>query len=262
MIENAARHVVPAGAAGRIQDLLRPINRLAGLIPLSETIEAALHANIWLADQWANQRSILRGLGAESFDELKNYKLEDLDRSASHVHGRGIVHGGAMGAGAGAGGLFLAIPGAAAVINISLRTIRRIGLCYGYSDLDDLEKRFILGVLGLSGASSQAKKLASAKMLTEIQVMVANKTFKSMAQKAMRDKMSKEALVMTAKTVAKDLGVQLTKKRILIAVPAIGGGVGLLVDGNYLRRVGGDAVKSYQRRWLMDQGRWPRQAGE
>ena len=62
---------------------------------------------------------------------------------------------------------------------------------------------------------------------------------------------------MTIRQIAKTYGYQLTRSRLLTAVPIVGGGVGLLIDGNYLRKVGWTARRYYQRRWLMERGRWP-----
>ncbi len=49
----------------------------------------------------------------------------------------------------------------------------------------------------------------------------------------------------------------MTRNRLLMAVPVAGGGVGLLLDGNYLRKIGLAAQHAYQERWLRDRGRWP-----
>lgn len=257
VIRRVARNILPDGVTEHASDFVKAAYGHSRLIVPTGAIEGVLHANMWLADQWADQQSVLRNLRAGSFEELKHYDLEVLDRVASQVHNWAVAIGGGVGGAAGAGGILLAVPGVLAVINISLRTIRKVGLCYGYAALDDLEKRFIFSVLALGGSSDQAAKLASAKVLREIQVMVAQRTFRSMAQNAAQDRMGKEAFVMGARAAAKKLGFQLTKRRILVSIPLVGGGVGLFVDGNHLRRVGWDAFRSYQRRWLIDRGRWP-----
>lgn len=189
---------------------------------------------------------------------LAGYDLERLDAAANRVQNWAIGYAGLTGGIAGAGGILIAAPAIAVIINISMRTIRRIGLCYGYQATDHLERRFMLEVLALAGGSgNQAAKLGSAELLREMQMMLARKTWKSMAEKAAQDTASKEAFLTALRLGAKKIGMDLTKKRALTAVPIVGGGVGLLLDGNYLRQVGWTARHCYQRRWLSDQGRWP-----
>jgi hypothetical protein len=256
VIDWAARKVLPDGTVDQAIEHLRSAGSvMRGVIPVG-AIEGALHANMWLADRWVYEHKVLRDLGAANFQELRYYDLERLDRASGNVHDWAIAYAGAAGGAAGAGGIVFAVPGIAAVINISLRTIRKIGLCYGYADVDDIERRFIYNVLALGGAD-QAEKLASLTAIREIQVMVTRQTFKSMAEKAMQDKMSKEALVTTIRSVAQRLGYQMTRKRILMSVPLVGGGIGLFLDGNYLRNIGWAATRSYQHRWFLDNGKWP-----
>ena len=89
-------------------------------------IEGALHANLWLADQWADQNSILAELQAETFAELADHELSRLDGVADGVHDGGILYGGGVGAANGVGGLLFAPLGMPGIINVALRTIRKI----------------------------------------------------------------------------------------------------------------------------------------
>jgi hypothetical protein len=257
VVDWAARRVLPDGTVERGIEHLRSAGSVMRRVIPTGAIEGALHANMWLAHQWVDEQSILRVVGANRFEDLKSYDLERLDRAAGGFHNWAIRYGGAAGGAAGAGGVVLAVPGIVAVINISLRTIRQIGLCYGYSATDDVEKQFMYKVLALGGGASQAEKLASVVTIREIQVMVKRKTFKYMAEKATQDRLSNEALVTTIRAVAKRLGYQFTRKRILMSAPLIGGGVGLFLDGNYVRNIGWAATRKYQQRWLADGGKWP-----
>jgi len=220
-------------------------------------IEGVLHANMWLAERWADQASVLRDAQAERFADLADYELSRLDKVADNVHDWAIAYGGSLGAANGAGGLFFAPLGIPGIINVALRTIRKIGLCYGYDELSEPEKLFIFQTLSLGGSAGPEEKTAALLALREIQVMVAKQSFKSMAAKAAKDVVSKEAFVTALRQFGKQIGVQLTRNRLLVAIPIVGGGVGLLVDGNYIRNVGWTARRVYQKRWLRDRGRWP-----
>jgi hypothetical protein len=262
-VDRVARRVLPDRTVEKVIEHLRPAgSAVRKVIPtgaIESAIEGALHANMWLARHSIDERSVLRKLEAKDFKDLNYCDLEHLDRAAGKVHDWAIADAGVAGGAFGAGGIFASTVGIAAIINMSLRTIRKIGLCYGYANMDELEKAFIFTILGLGGADQagkqaifQAEKLALVRALQEIGVMVSRQTFKRMAEKAARNVTSKEALVITAREVAKALGYRLTKNRILMSVPLIGGGVGLLVDGNYIRNIGWAATYSYKQRWLGD----------
>jgi EcsC protein family len=220
-------------------------------------IQGALHGNMWLAERWADQSSVLRDTQAERFSDLANFDLSRLDRVANNVHDWAVAYGGGVGLANGVGGLFAAPLGIPGIINIATRTIRKIGLCYGYDDLSETEKVFIFQTLALAGASGPAEKAAALLALRELQVMIAKQAFKAMAARAAESSLSKEAFIIMLRQFGKQIGVQLTRNRLLMAVPIVGGGVGLLVDGNYIRTVGWTARRVYQKRWLQDRGRWP-----
>ena len=76
-----------------------------------------------------------------------------------------------------------------------------------------------------------------------------------MAQKAASDKMSKEAAVVGVKNLAKQLGVNLTKRKALQIIPVIGAFVGGSVNGWYIKDVGWAARRAFQERWLVENGK-------
>ena len=247
-----------SGLVGRmLSKVTQPAGWLLRRIVPPGAVEGALRGGLWLADRWADQHRILRDLGAKNFRDLAGFPLSRLDREADSVHNWAIAYGAGVGGVQGAAGLLAAPVGVPAVINVALRTIRKIGLCYGYQELDEAEKIFIFHVLALAGSHDQAEKAASLLALRELQILIAKRTFKSMAEKAASDAFSKEALVIAIREFGKRIGVQMTRNRLLMAVPIAGGGVGLLLDGNYIRNVGHAARFSYQERWLRDRGRWP-----
>jgi hypothetical protein len=141
-----------------------------------------------------------------------------------------------------------------AVIMLSLRTVRRIGLCYGFTASDQIERQFVLGVLGSAGANSMKEKMAALYTLGSVQRMVATQTFKKMAEKAAETSLSREAAIITMRDLAKQIGVSLTKRKMLAAVLAIGAVVGGSLNGWYLRDVGIAAQHAYQERWLREKG--------
>jgi hypothetical protein len=60
-----------------------------------------------------------------------------------------------------------------------------------------------------------------------------------------------------ARDVAAQLGLNLTKRKALAALPVIGAAIGATVNGWYMRDIGAAAQRAYQQRWLEDRGLFP-----
>jgi hypothetical protein len=244
--------------AGRIVGVaMRPVGWVAQRIVPAGAIEGALRGNMWLAEKWADSRGVLRDLQVGSFDEVAQLDLERLDRAADSVRTWAAAYGGAVGVVNGGVGLLAAQVGIPAIINIALRTIHKIGLCYGYANTDETEKLFVFEVLRLAGATGPSERATALLALRQLEVMIARQAFKKMAENAAQNAAGKEAFVLFIREFAKSIGIQMTRNRLLMAVPVVGGGVGLLIDGNYIRSIGWAARCAYQERWLRDRGKWP-----
>jgi len=258
VVGSVAQRVLPSGVAGQIAARFAAMGRVANTIIPSSAIEGAINANLFVASKWTSKRQARKALGIERFEEVAGLELCKLDAAADAIHNWAVSYGGVAGAAAGAGGILVAVPSVAAIINLTIRTIRQIGFCYGYHHNDDIERACVLEILSIvGGAGDQASKLKSAGVLRELFLLVKRVPFKNMAAKAADEIALKELFIVTIRQVAKTYGYQLTRSRLLTAVPIVGGGVGLLIDGNYIRKVGWTARRYYQRRWLMDRGRWP-----
>jgi hypothetical protein len=253
-----ARRVLPNGTVEKFGARFSAVGAYAQRVIPTGAIEGAINANIWVAHRWTRETAILKKLGIADFEDIKHLDLENLDALANNTHNLAVGMGGAAGAAGGAGGLLFALPSVAAIINLTMRTTRQIGLCYGFHRDDHIERACLLEVLSLvGGAGDQGAKLASTKLLQETLVMINRQSFKSMAEKAATERALKEAFITNIREVAKGLGFRLTRSRLQTAIPLVGGGVGLLLDGNYMRSVGWTARHYYQRRGLQERGRWP-----
>jgi hypothetical protein len=76
-----------------------------------------------------------------------------------------------------------------------------------------------------------------------------------MAEKAAASQLSKEASILAIKNLAKQLGVNITKRKALASIPFIGAAIGGSVNGWYIKEVGRAARRSFQERWLIENGK-------
>jgi hypothetical protein len=209
------------------------------LIP-NKAIEGALIGVDWIAKQRLN-----RGSGSDFSD------LSTCDRKARTV--RATTTAGATAEGGLAGlfgiaGMAVDIP---AVTLVALLTIRQVGFQYGYTEDNDAERLFVFSVLSAAGANSQAEK--NEALLTGALLRNAlNQTWKSMASKAATNKVSAESVLIAVRGLAKQLGINLTKRKALAAIPAIGAAVGAGINLWFINDVGEAAQRCYQERWLRD----------
>ncbi len=85
-----------------------------------------------------------------------------------------------------------------------------------------------------------------------IEVTLAKQTWKKMAEQAAKEALSKEAGILAVRNLAKQLGINLTKRKALQSIPYIGAGIGASVNAWYIREVGWAARRAFQERWLID----------
>ncbi len=217
-------------------------------------IEGALRGVDWLARQTLSQGWVFREAGVNCCEDLKRLKLEELDALASSFHRWAVGYAVAEGAAAGAVGL----PGIAldipAVVAMALRTVRGIGACYGYTSDTEAEREFVLGIVSAAGANSMAEKTSALLFLRQLEVTLLRQTFKAMGAKAAEQTVGKEAAIVALRNLARQLGVNLTKRKMLQAIPVLGAGVGAAVNGTFIDDIAWAARRAYQERWLRAGG--------
>jgi hypothetical protein len=234
---------------------IEPLAWLVNKVVPEAAIRGALDFSNTLAQWLTDTGDIIRDGGVSSLSELRQKNLELSDKLADEVHNWAIGVAVVEGAGTGVFGL----PGAAAdvpaVITLALRTIHKIGSCYGYECSSELDKKFILGVMSASGANSVSERLAALAALRSIEVTLAKVTWKKMAEKAAENQLGKEAAILTIKSLAKQLGINITKRKALASIPFIGAAIGGSVNGWYIKEVGWAARRAFQERWLIENGK-------
>lgn len=221
------------------------------LVP-QKAIEGALSLANGAGNLLADTKDILRDGKVSSIEDLKHVNLEVCDGLANSVHnwalGIAAVEGGAAG--------YFGLPGMAvdipALITFSLRSIHKVGLCYGYEAKTSEDEKFVMMALSSAGANNPAEKAASVLAMREIQQTILKQTWKKMAQTAAEKQLSKEAGIIAVKNLAKQLGINITKRKALQAIPFIGAGIGATMNVQYINDICWAARRSFQKRWLEE----------
>lgn len=231
---------------------LEPLGWLVNKVVPEAAIRGALDFSNSMAQWMTDTKDIIRDGGVNNIAELKTKDLELSDKLADEVHNWAI--GIAVVEGAGTG--FFGLPGTAAdvpaIITLALRTIHKIGVCYGYESTSDLDQKFVLGIMAAAGANNIKEKACAIAVLREMQVALIHTTWKKMAEKASEFLLSKEAAILAIKNLAKQLGINITKRKALTAIPFIGAAIGGSVNGWYIKEVGWAARRAFQERWLAE----------
>lgn len=218
-------------------------------------IRGALSASNTAARWMTDTADIVRDAHVEAIADLKDKDLELSDRLADEVHNWAIGIAAVEGTATGFFGVFSVPVDVPAIITLALRTIHKIGVCYGYECKTERDEQFVLGILSASGSNSMDEKVAALATLKAIQMALLSQTWKTMAEKAAQSQLSKEAVLISIRSLAKQLGINITKRKALAAIPVVGAAIGGTVNGCYIKDVGWAARRMFQERWLKDNGK-------
>ncbi len=83
---------------------------------------------------------------------------------------------------------------------------------------------------------------------------ILRQTFKAMGERAASRVLGKEAAIIALRNLARQLGVNLTKRKMLQAIPVAGAAIGAAVNGTFIDEVAWAARRAYQERWFKDRG--------
>ncbi len=224
------------------------------LIPES-AMKAVLNGANSAGEFLADESDICRDGKVTDIEELRHKNLQLSDQLADEVHNWAIAAAATEGGVAGATGVVGIAADIPAVLTLALRTIHKIGLCYGYRANTKQEKDFVLEILSAAGSNSQAEKNEALVALKAMQVVIQKQSWKAIEEKAAQA-MGKEAAVIAIKNLCKQLGINFTKRKAMQVIPIVGGAIGAAVNADFIRDVGYASRRIYQQRWLDDNGKW------
>jgi len=231
-----------------------PICRLIQSLVPASTIQGVIDgtnaAALWLTDE----ADILKKSAVKDIEELRTKGIMTSDKLANDVHNWAIGLASAEGVGMGVWGFYALAVDIPFILTLALRSIHKIGLCYGYKAKEEKDRQFVLTVLSVSGANSAREKADALNILQTIDIMVAKQTLKTIAEKAAQQQLSKEAVVISMKNLGRQIGINILERKVLQAIPAIGAVVGGSVNSWFINDVGWAARRAFQERWFMDNG--------
>src|SRR5438552_916486 len=131
--------------------VVEPLNWMVRKIVPDTALLGALNLARLTASMTVDKKDILRDGGVEEIAHLRRKNLRLSDRLADEVHNWAIGIATVEGAGTGFFGILGAPVDIPALVTISLRTIEKIGLCYGYEVNTKREEDFVMGVLSAAG---------------------------------------------------------------------------------------------------------------
>ena len=233
--------------------LFNPVGKLISAVVPESVIESAINAANTAAQYLTDTADVLRDGNVDSIEELRTKDLKLCDKMADSVHNWAV--GIAVGEGAAVGSVGL--PGLAAdipfITTLALRTIHKIGACYGYvadANNEEEEKAFVLGVLATANASTLGEKASFILGLKQISLLIQRNAWKKLAEMGTANLLAKS--IVSVRQAAKLIGVNLTKRKASQSIPFIGGAVGAALNASFINDIAWAARRSYQRRWLED----------
>ncbi|WP_208543498.1 EcsC family protein [Rathayibacter sp. VKM Ac-2801] len=163
------------------------------------------------------------------------------------ISGSEIVVPATAGAAAAPSGTAIAVAftaDAAAVLAMSSRSVGHIALLYGYDPEEPAEKLFVMSVINVGTATSQAAKAAAFSDLSRLtQALVRGSSWQIL---------NKSLISKASARFAQQMGIRLTKKGLGKAVPAVGIALGGAFNWATLESVVDAADTAYRRRFLLD----------
>lgn len=229
--------------------VIEPRNWLVEKVAPRRYIEDALHNEISAAIRKFDTKDVIRNAGVASIADLKSKELELCDKLANEVHNWAI--GDAAPASAepvimGLLGISIRVP---ALITLALRTIHKIGACYGFDLYGDSDNLMVLVIMSIAQANSHAEKYEAMSRVREFEFHFTGENLKTIEGKVILNRFRGEDFFWLD-SLAKNLGMNMTKRMALAAFPFIRETTGGSVDGWYMNELGWAARRTFQELWL------------
>ena len=179
-------------------------------------------------------------------------ELKAADAVAKHYWNWHLAYalgeGGATGA-VGFAGLVADVP---ALLAVSLRLIRQIGICYGFDMASQQEQEYLMHVLRIGSTSNVKARMESLIALKHVEQILLKLSWQKMSRDLARKEISRRSLLASTRQFAQRMGLHLTERKALQLVPVIGALVGASFNALFVNDVGRSAYMVYRRRRIAE----------
>jgi EcsC protein family len=204
------------------------------LIP-DAAIRVAIERAYDLSQRVAGQEDIKRQAGVTDLAELRKKPLEECDQLAVRVSRFATGLALAEGAATGAGGFLTTFIDGPLLFVLTLRTIMRIGHCYGYALDHRRDQAFVLGVYLTAVSGTLHTKRRRLEELKELEELLISETQREI--------------------LAEEFVSFVFQLEIFEEVPGVGAVSGALLNLGVMRKAETTARRVFQERWLRDNGK-------
>lgn len=236
--------------------LANPSRKVASAVQAmvpEEALRAALDGVNRMAVKLADDRSILKRARLASLDRLRAQDLEVCDGLMRTEQRRAMAMAGLGGAAFGVAGVAGMVADVPTLIGLALRTIHRVGLCYGENLGAPSHRKLAIGIFALASANSlEEKQIAVAALRDFAPASLDPAAWRDGVERAAERELAKEAAVFSLHSLAQKLGVNLGKRKAAGVLPVLGALVGGSVNAWYLWDVAQVARFVFQERWMME----------
>jgi hypothetical protein len=212
-----------------------PVAKFAETVIPDRIALSAIEAAYRAADLTATTEDLKRQAGVDEIAELRHKPLEVCDRLARRV---GTLAQGVAtleGAATGAGGVFTTVLDIPLLFTLCLRTITKIGRCYGYPLDRPTDKAWVLGAFCVALSSTKSQRHERASRLREIEDLVLEET--------------QEEIVL------EEAASLLTQLEVFESIPVFAAVTGGLLNLVTAHKTDLAARHLFQERWLRDNGK-------
>lgn len=230
--------------------LFKPVSWLVETVIPEKSVQQGIEACSGASKFLLDINGFKQETGITEIAELKQKPLHFCDAQADSTHNWAIGYAASEGAVTGVAGFAGMAADIPAIITIAFRTINKIGLCYGFENITEQDNLRILSILSVSGANTIEEKQVALESLAQLNAELASASWKQVTQKTVNNELSKEAGKIVVRGLARQLGINLTRRKTLQVIPVVGAAVAAGVNGAFVNDVAWAARRIFQEAWL------------
>ncbi len=218
----------PSLVMAAFRSLSRPLSQLASRAVPHDRFQALVSKAETMSQRFGGPEEIARLAGVHDIGELRRRPLEECDRLAMTISSPAQREAMIEGAVAGLGGVVTEALNIPILLAAALRSIYRVGYCYGYRLDHETDRLYVLTTLELSAADDPARRQA---LFEQLKVLV-------QPEDQVQPAIEQVSLDGVEEDLIEDLAFGV--------VPILGDVTSILMDYDFIRRVDISARRVFQ----------------